>query len=79
MKTLLCVITLLISQLCFSQAVPDIANALPDHPRLLWLKGEEAAVHENIKTDENWRKIHEAILAEANAMMASVKDLSAAI
>lgn len=69
MKTSFCIILLLISRLCFSQTVPDIANNLPNHPRLLWLKGEEAAVQKNIKTDENWRKIHEAIMTEANAMI----------
>lgn len=69
MKAVLFTILLLISQLCFAQAVPDVADNLPDHPRLLWLKGEEAAIQKNIQTDENWRKIHEAIITEANAMI----------
>ena len=49
------------------QGVPE--KEMPAHPRLLWLSGEEAEVRQNIQTDKNWQKIHEAIIAEANAII----------
>lgn len=42
---------------------------LPDHPRILMLKGEEAAVKKNIAGDKTWAKIHQAILTESDNLL----------
>ncbi len=42
---------------------------LPDHPRILMLKGEEASVTKMIKADETWSKLHEAILKECDSLL----------
>lgn len=42
------------------------ATKLPDHPRLLLLKGEEASIQKNIAGDKTWSKMHQAIVAESN-------------
>ena len=41
----------------------------PNHPRILMLKGEEAAIKKNIESDTTWRKIHQAILSECDKML----------
>lgn len=42
---------------------------LPDHPRLLWLKGEEEAIKRTVSTDKTWNKLHQAILTESDALL----------
>jgi hypothetical protein len=42
---------------------------LPSHPRILLLKGEEAAVMKTIANDETWKKVHSAILLECNNLL----------
>lgn len=41
-------------------------SKLPDHPRILMLKGEEAGIKKNIAADKTWRKIHQAIITESD-------------
>ena len=45
------------------------ATKLPDHPRILLLKGEENAIKKTIAADKTWQKVHEAILAECNNLL----------
>jgi hypothetical protein len=40
------------------------------HPRLLLLKGEEAAILKTIANDATWKNVHSAILRECDAMLA---------
>ncbi|MGV3560258.1 heparinase II/III domain-containing protein [Larkinella arboricola] len=42
---------------------------LPDHPRILLLKGEEDAIKRTIGADKAWAKLHGIILAECDALM----------
>ena len=42
---------------------------VPAHPRLLLLRGEEQEIHEAIKKNETWKKMHEAFLAESDRMI----------
>ncbi len=42
---------------------------LPDHPRLLLLKGEEETIKRTINSDKTWAKLHQAILTECDAMV----------
>ena len=44
--------------------------ALPPHPRLFLQQGEEASLLRNIRADERWEKVHEAILAESEVIVA---------
>lgn len=42
---------------------------LPNHPRILLLKGEEKGIQKNVANDKNWAAIHGAILAECDKMI----------
>ena len=41
-----------------------------EHPRILLLSGEEQIISELVATDEVWKKMHSAILKEANKILA---------
>lgn len=59
----------LVSTLSRAQTDTVRTNAkLPDHPRLLLLKGEEKALLKSIQADPVWTKAHGAILAECDRM-----------
>lgn len=47
----------------------EVSAKLPDHPRLLLLKGEEKVLKKKIQKDAVWKDIHQAILDEANAII----------
>jgi hypothetical protein len=42
---------------------------IPDHPRILLLKGEESLIKKNIGSDKTWQKMHQAILDECNVLV----------
>ncbi len=42
---------------------------LPDHPRIMLLKGEEKGIQSNIASDKNWATIHQTILAESDKII----------
>jgi hypothetical protein len=42
---------------------------LPDHPRILMLKGEEALIKKNISGDKTWAKLHQAIINESDNLL----------
>jgi hypothetical protein len=41
-------------------------SKLPSHPRILLLKGEEAAITRSMSSDITWKNIHNLILAECD-------------
>ncbi|MEZ0483855.1 heparinase II/III domain-containing protein [Fibrella aquatica] len=43
-------------------------TTIPDHPRLLLLKGEELAIQKTMKADQTWASAHQAIINEADAI-----------
>jgi hypothetical protein len=43
--------------------------SLPDHPRILLLKGEEDAIKRTVGSDKTWEKMHAIILAECDDLM----------
>jgi hypothetical protein len=43
--------------------------ALPDHPRILMLKGEEQSVIQTVSENKEWQKINQAILFRCDAWM----------
>ncbi len=45
-----------------------IIAQVPAHPRILLLKGEEKAIQSTIAADNTWRKVHQAILTESDAL-----------
>jgi hypothetical protein len=54
-------------------AQPTFVSAtdkIPGHPRILMLKGEEAGIRKTITADATWKKMHQAILTEADVMLA---------
>jgi Heparinase II/III-like protein len=42
---------------------------LPSHPRILLLKGEEAAIANTVSTDLTWQAVHQYILNECDSMI----------
>jgi hypothetical protein len=44
-------------------------SKLPDHPRIMLLKGEEKGILNNINSDKNWATIHQTILAESDKII----------
>jgi hypothetical protein len=42
---------------------------VPDHPRILLLRGEEIAVRQTITTDEIWKKLDQFIISECNKII----------
>jgi hypothetical protein len=42
---------------------------VPNHPRIMLLKGEEKGIQKNVANDKNWAAIHGVILAECDKMM----------
>lgn len=43
--------------------------SLPNHPRILLLKGEEDAIKRTVGSDKTWEKMHGIILAECDALL----------
>src|SRR5688572_13347887 len=73
MKKDLLFITLLAITM-FQSAAQEIklpaTNNLPSHPRILLLKDEEKLIHASISGNEVWKKMHDAILKESDAIIA---------
>ena len=45
-------------------------SALPSHPRILLLAGEESAIKQTIVSDATWKSTHQFILDECNKLFA---------
>ncbi|CCH53196.1 Heparinase II/III family protein [Fibrisoma limi BUZ 3] len=46
------------------------ATKLPDHPRILLLKGEEGRIRQTIAADKTWNNVHQAMLGECDKLLA---------
>ena len=44
-------------------------SKMPDHPRILMLRGEEDAIKKTISADQTWMKLQQAILAESDQLI----------
>lgn len=54
-----------------AQDLPDIATLnMPGHPRILWFEEEINSLVKEISKEEQWLKIHQAILSESDKMLA---------
>jgi hypothetical protein len=42
---------------------------IPNHPRIMLLKGEEKGIQKNVANDKNWAKIHQTILTECDKII----------
>ena len=70
MKTALFAILLLIYTPVMAQTDHIGTQAsLPNHPRILLLKGEEEPIKQTIGSDKTWEKMHAVILAECDALL----------
>jgi hypothetical protein len=68
-KTLSLLMLLSIGWVSAQVALPKGTEKLPAHPRLLCLAGQEKEILANIDTDPSWKKIHESILKDCQAML----------
>ncbi len=69
-KTFLLIALLSTNLFLFAQRNITIqVNDLPDHPRILLLKGEEESVKQIIASDKCWKEIHQLILAESDKII----------
>ncbi len=48
-----------------------IIPPMPDHPRILLLKGEENNIKKNITTDPDWANVHQNILGECDRILST--------
>lgn len=64
---LICMLCCTISALYAQHSISK--QNLPDHPRILLLKGEEDEVKRLIKKDYRFKKIHQVIMSESNKMI----------
>jgi hypothetical protein len=71
MKRSYCVIVLLACtlQLVHAQEFVKEGTVLPQHPRLLLLKGEEKQIGDMVATDATWRSMHQSILAQCDSFL----------
>jgi hypothetical protein len=60
---------LILSACSFAQTDQISKFKAPAHPRILFLKGEEAAIKKNIATDSTWKGLHQAILIESDNLL----------
>ena len=68
---LLCSVFLLQIRITLGQTDHIGANfSLPNHPRILMFKGEEAAIKKTISSDKSWTKLQQAIIAESDRLLA---------
>jgi hypothetical protein len=51
------------------RAQVSVAGSMPDHPRLLLLKGEEKQIQVTVQSDPTWRSIHQHLLAACDSMI----------
>ncbi|HRR16384.1 MAG TPA: heparinase II/III family protein [Bacteroidales bacterium] len=72
LSNLMIVLTLI---LFFTACSKDVSayysGQVPDHPRILLLKGEENQVKANINTDYYWKIVHDMIIAECNVIISN--------
>ncbi|RIV24100.1 heparinase [Fibrisoma montanum] len=63
---------LLLSVVASAQNEPITpATKLPDHPRILLLKGEENAIKKTLAADKTWKNVHQAMLGECDRLLSA--------
>lgn len=60
---------LFIAQIAWGQDFKHLIPAAQGHPRLLFLKSDEAIIHRNIQQDTLWANLHQQILKEADVLL----------
>lgn len=53
-----------------SQEIQIDTTKIPQHPRLLMLKGEEKQIKASIQTSKEWKSVHDVILSECDSLLA---------
>ncbi|HOU31522.1 MAG TPA: heparinase II/III family protein [Bacteroidales bacterium] len=72
LSNLMIVLTLILFfTACSKDASAHYSGQVPDHPRILLLKGEENQVKANINTDYYWKIVHDMIIAECNVIISN--------
>src|ERR1044071_4423240 len=66
--TILGCVSLFLSAVCQDRQLPDNIT-LPDHPRILLLRGEEQSIRAAIAKDPVWKKMHETIKGYCDRVM----------
>lgn len=70
MRLTMVMLLMLLSMHVFAQKDSlSAGTTVPGHPRILMLKGEEAALKQLTATDPVWGKMHKAIIAESDRML----------
>lgn len=65
-SVLMCLLTCLLAHAQQDSVGPSVK--MPGHPRILWLQGEEKNIKQTLRGDAAWQKVHNAILAECDAL-----------
>jgi hypothetical protein len=66
---LLVTVCLFLSVSAFSQTdYIGTSFKVPDHPRILIRQGDEATIMKTVNSDASWKRLHQAILAECDAL-----------
>ncbi|MCZ2483212.1 heparinase [Aquirufa nivalisilvae] len=60
---------LLLAQFTWAQEFSTLIPAAQGHPRLLFLKSDEAIIQRNIQQDTLWANLHQQILKEADVLL----------
>ena len=68
LKTLCVLLLLFIVSQSFAQ-ITDERRILPEHPRLIFMKGSERDVHQLIKRDKRMLKLHNHVISTANSIL----------
>ncbi len=65
----LILISILITRSFAQSFSPGMSQALPDHPRILFLTGEEATIRKTIASNEIWNKVHQTIIEWSDSIL----------
>lgn len=69
-RSFLLILSCLLSQPAMAQTdYVSSVSTLPDHPRILLLKGQEVAIKQTIGDDKTWTQLHQTILTGCDAMV----------
>ncbi|MHA8062345.1 heparinase II/III domain-containing protein [Aquirufa beregesia] len=60
---------LFVAQIALAQDFSRLLPAAQGHPRLLFLKADEAIIHRNIQQDTLWANLHQQIVKEADVLL----------
>ncbi|RXK46579.1 heparinase II/III domain-containing protein [Aquirufa rosea] len=69
MKKILLLCFFLWASFALAQDFKQLIPSARQHPRLLFMRGEEVVIQQNIQRDTLWASLHKKILGEAEAML----------